>query len=281
MNYVLVFVKLYGPLLLFLILMIIVFTVKKSDKMTYINLNLLGLAQYRISISNVILSRVMILLTALISLSAYLYCDYSKFFPNDKLKMEVFFEKKGIQESLKAFTKQELNELNIVSENYEKYQSVYYNDLDKELRKILHTQCFFTLKDGIIYSEGETSFVIEKIAGLQNYYIRESKGELNHVLERPNDKQISFKSFFEKVNSSNDYLTPSLIDIYIKHAVILKPRFKQIIAEYYRSDGVIFHHTLYGITKIKLFPFPMYSNTIYLYENKTVGLIPIGYAVYR
>ena len=122
---------------------------------------------------------------------------------------------------------------------------------------------------------------MDKSDGLQKYFIRESSGELTHSLEQPGKMNVTFKTIFDKVNSQNDYLNPSLHDIYVRQEIILKPIFKQIIAENVRSEGVIFHHTLYGLTKVTFFPFPEYGNTIYLFETDDKLLIPIGYAIYR
>lgn len=278
MNLPVVIIKLYGPLIVFALLIITSIFLKKSASESSVTLNLLGLAQYKVPISNIAVLRMLIIISAFAILSLYIFYDYTKFFPKS-FNMEVFFDEEGIKICLGDFTDKELRNMNIV-DNYEEYQDIYYNDLDKELKKLLSLELFFTLKRGLIHSEGETTFIVEKIDGIQNYHISKSEGRLTHYLERPELKDIFFKSYFEKVNSKNDYLTPSLLDIYIKREVIVKPMFKQIIAENYKSNGVIFHHVLYGLTKIHFMPYPHYGNTIYLFKLENIGLIPIAYAIY-
>ncbi len=273
--------KLYIPLFISLVLFVSIFFLKiNPNDSTKISLSFFGFLNYNIPISNINLIRFLLLVSTVFLLSTYLFYDYSDFFPK-RLTMEVFFDKEGIRQNiLNYFNDEDLKKLNI-PQNYEQYQEIYYSDLDSELKKIITSKHFFTVRNGIIHSEGSTTFFVEKIHGIQKYFIKESKGELTHVLEQPGKNKVIFRSFFEKINSSNDYISPSIIDIFIRHEIILKPMFKQIIAEEFRSDGTIFHHTLLGITKVKMFPYPEYGNTIYFFKTNNNLLIPIGYAVYR
>lgn len=205
--------------------------------------------------------------------------NYAKFFPED-LQMEVFYDSAGIKKSLSEFTNDELLTFNYNKSN-DQYAEIYYKDLDKKLNDLLNYNGFFSLSDGIVHSKGETKFMVSKETGFQNYYIEKAKGELNHILERPNYKSIEFHSFFEKLPSQNDYIRPSISDILVKHEIILKPLFKQVVAEKYKSNGIIFDHTLMGVTKVKLLPFPKFYNTVYFFAYKKNVSVPIGYAVYR
>ena len=277
-----IIVKLYGPIVISIILLSLLFTLRKNEKRdgkkAAIPINILGIIQFELPLTRVQI-RFVIVLASIVSLLSYLIYDFSVFFPRE-LEMEVFYDPEGLQKSLKEFDQEELKKLRII-DNYEKYQSVYYDDLDKEIKSMLSLDKFFSLKDGIVHSEGDTDFLVKKIEGIHNYYVEKSDGKLKHILERPQKKSISFISFFEKVNSNNDYLKPSVFDIFIKRRIIIKPMFKQIIAENYKSAGVIFHHVVYGAMRIDILPFPKFSNTIYLFEIKNVGCIPIAYAVYK
>jgi len=194
--------------------------------------------------------------------------------------MEVFYDNDGINNVLSTYSEDEINKLGIIRD-YEKLQKIYYDDLDNKLRKYLKINGFFLLKNAIIHSKGETSFIVDKVRGFQRYHISESKGQLNHILEQPNSNNVGFVSFFEKMDSDNDYLDPTLYEMYIKHQICLKPQFKQIIAEKYKSNGIVFDHILYACTKIDVLPIPKYGKTLYLWRYQNVGLVPIGYAVYK
>lgn len=216
---------------------------------------------------------------ALSMLSTYIYFDYSKFFPAH-FEMEVFYDEKGIQSNLALFTSQELQSLG--HQGFTKNAiNDYYRSLDERLGALLHYDGFFSVHDGTVHSKGETSFRVHKTDGIHNYYISESRGELSHTLERAGKPTIGFLSFFEKLASPNDYIRPKLIDLLLDPEVVIAPKFKQILAEKNRSDGVIFDHVLVGVTKIYLVPYPRYSNTVYFIETENHGLVPIGYAVYK
>src|SRR5574341_476789 len=194
--------------------------------------------------------------------------------------MEVFYDQHGIGESLAVFTPAELASLGYDSKNAA-LCSVYYTDLDKKLKEIMRLDKFFLLQEGILHSKGETSFKISKISGIQNYYIVESKGEVVHVLERPQLPSVAFKSFFERLPSSYDYIRPSLRNIFIDRSIVLRPRFKQLLAEQNKAESTLFDHVLVGATKVFILPVPRFSNTVYFFELRGVGLVPIGYAVYK
>lgn len=216
---------------------------------------------------------------ALSLLSSYIYLDYSKFFPSH-FEMEVFYDENGIHNNLGIFNEKELKSI-----GYQGFRKndveVYYKSLDKRLNTLLHYEGFFSVRNGTVHSKGQTSFKVQQTDGIHNYYISESRGELSHALERAGKPTISFLSFFEKLPSPNDYIRPKLLELIAKPEVVIAPKFKQILAEKNKSDGVIFDHVLVGATKIYLFPYPRYSSTIYFIETQSHGLIPIGYAVYK
>jgi len=271
--------KLYLPLILFLgsILFFVAFK-QQNEELFNISLENFGLS-INIPIDSYILKKSLIILFGLFALGFYLFYDFTDFFPQ-KLIMEVFFDNEGITKCLSIYTSKDLLFYNIKIENIETIQNHYYDLMNIEAKKFVNTEAF-SLNKKEVHSEGELTFIVEKIRGIQNYYIKEAKGELKHLIEKPNSKPKEFYTFFEKISSSTDKLDPPLYDIFVRNRIILTPRFKQIITEKVKSKGKVFNHVLASYTKIKLFPYPSYSNTIYLLEEPGVGLIPIGYAVYR
>lgn len=280
MEYPLILFQLYLPLILSVLSFLCIFIIKKTSSQINIPINILGLAELKIPISNSILKKMLLGILAFTLLGSYLTKDYSELFPS-QLEMEVFYDKEGLLNTLEIFSQEEIKRLKINNNDFSIYQEVYYNDIDTKIKEILSCDNFFTLKNGILYSVGTTSIKVEKYRGLQNYYISESRGKLTHTCEQPNRENISFISSFEKTNSPNDYLKPSLLKIFLSGEIILKTVYKQILAEGFKSEGIPFHHTLYGITKVYLFPLPKYSNSLYLYKHPDGGLIPIAYAVYK
>lgn len=278
MNYIEI-IKLYIPAVLFIFFLVLFLISKKKEKKTFIlSLEKLGIP-LTIPIQSYIMQKIILLLLGAFSLTFYITYDFSKFFP-EKLEMAVFFDKEGISNCLKKYTDEEIKNLKIIDKNYEKCQLDYYKTLDEEVKRILNLD-FFSIKSHEIHSDGKTTFVVEKTQGIHNYYISESIGELTHIAEKPHSKAISFISYFEKCKSPSDKISVNFFDIFIKNKIILKPRFKQIVAESIKSQGKEFDHILGGYTVLTFFPIPKYSNTLYLLQLDSIGLIPIGYAVYR
>lgn len=234
---------------------------------------------FNIVITKTIAGRVAFLIASLSFFSYYLYMDFSHFFPSH-FEIQVFYDKEGINKSLEIFNNTELEELGYKGENIT-IADEYYKTLDDRLRQILSYEGFFSINSGIVHSEGETSFKVQQTSGIHNYYVTESKGHLTHVLEVPGKPKISFLSFFDKMPSSKDYIRPSVSQIILSRELVISPRFKQIIAESNKSDGVVFDHELIGVTKINLFPYPSFSDTVYFYDAGNRGIVPIGYAIYK
>lgn len=271
--------KLYLPIIIFVCLIIFFFILKRQDEELYIiSFGKFGLS-IKIPIDSFEFKKGLLIFCSIISLSSYLFYDFSEFFPK-RLKMEVFFDEEGIDQQLTLFSKDELDNLHILSQNISAYQSGYYDLMNSEAKKLLKLD-FFSVNRKDVHSEGETSFIIQKISGIHNYHLKESKGELRHLLEKPKCPIKEYYTFFDKITSPSDKMTPSFNDIFIKNKIILKPRFKQIISERIKSKGKVFDHILGGYTIVNIFPYPKFSNTLYLLELDNVGLIPIGYAVYR
>ncbi len=263
--------SLYYPILISAILIIIIYNQKLTEQIK-LPLKFLEVFQIDLPIHSKYIKGFFILLAVCFPLYCNVTRDYSRFFPKE-FSMEVFYDKEGINETLDTYSPADLENLG-VQKDLSIRDTVYFSKLDEEIRKINIANNFFTRKDCIIHSTGSTNFKVEKVDGLQKYHVYESKGELQHFLECSQEKQVCLKSFFEKLPSNSDYITGSF------SSIIIIPKFKQTIAEKNRSDGIIFNHILYGLTKIKIFPTITYSNTLYLFEYNG-KLYPIGYAVYK
>ncbi len=278
-----IFLKLYAPFLISLLFVVAIFLVKKTRKGTVLTIRPLGhfieMVEIKIPISSIVITRTILGIIAILPLFTLLFLDFSSFFPSH-LKMEVFFDEQGIHDSFNQFDADEIKNLTIPSD-YLSYREQYYQDLDREAKRLLFIPIFFDEKNGSIHSSGQTSFVVEKVDGIQKYHVSESSGELLNTLELPNQPTRQFKTFFEKLPTKEDYLSPTIWHILTKHTVILRPQFKQILAQDIKADGVVFHLTVVGVTKVAIFPWPDFSNTIYLANFPGVGLVPIAYAIYR
>jgi len=269
------FAKVYAPLLAALGLFFVAVFYNFKDNELF-PIEIFGA---KITITSRIAGRLLCIIAAFSVVPYFLSVDFSEFFP-DQFQMEVFYDPSGIRSSLSTFSSDELKELGYNPAN-DKKAFAYYEALDKELKSLLRYHGFFTLRDGIVHSNGQTSFKVIKTKGINSYYIETSKGELLHTLDRPHHKPIEFRSFFDKLPSPYDYVRPTITDILAKKSVLLEPRFRQVIAELNKSEGVVFDHVLVSATKVFLFPYPKFSNSVYFYDSGKDGLIPVGYAVYK
>jgi hypothetical protein len=240
----------------------------------------LGIFGISFPIENTVLLRSSILLTSFGFLALYGWLDYSGFFPRH-LEMEVFFDEKGVDRILsETLTTDERASLGI-QKDYKGSRNDYFLRLDKEVAHLFHKSQFFSMRDGFVHSTGRTSFVVKKISGFQKYYIDEAKGELLNVLDAPHIPQKQFFTLFEKLPTAEDYLRPSLVDIFVRRQILVRPKFKQILAENRTSTGVLFNIAVVGITKVTVIPWPTFSETLYCADFGEMGLIPVAYAIYK
>jgi hypothetical protein len=119
------------------------------------------------------------------SLSFAFTRDYSSFFPA-KLRMEVFYDRAGIETSLERLNAMSTAPVDLAP-NWWAARARYYTLLDKEAAADLGDVAdFFANADKSVHSVGEATFVARTIGGWQNYHIEESNGEVLHTLEIPN-----------------------------------------------------------------------------------------------
>ena len=276
----LIFFVLYSPAILSVASLLCLIRVKQITGDNILTLQPFGIFGISFPVSSRTIIIVLILLAAFGFLALYAFYDFTIFFPKH-LQMEVFFDDGGLQRVItNTFSTEELKDLG-VTEVGSSHQREYFNRLDQEAKIALGSQHFFALTDGNVHSVGDTSFVVTKIDGWQRYYIQESKGELNHILDAPHIPQKQFYTLFEKMTTSNDYINTSLWDLVVHRRVILRPRFKQLLAENRTSKGVVFSVSLIGVTRLTVFPWPAYSPTVYCADLPPYGLVPFAYAIYK
>lgn len=269
-------IQFYIPLIIFILLIFFAIKGKFGNNAPFITFSQYGLD---LIISNKNAIKIFMIFSGFISLLTYTQINIADYFPTN-YDMQVFYDKKGLNNNLTIFTEEELQKLGYQGEASDDV-STYFKLMDEKIKQTLHYRGFFSVRNGIVHSKGTTSFKIQKTKGLQEYYIEESKGELLHTMEIAGKKSLTFMSFFEKLPSNKDYIRPTIKEMLINQEIVLAPKFKQIVAEKNKSDGSAFDHILIGVTKVYLLPYPHYSNTVYFLETINNNLVPIGYAIYK
>lgn len=271
-------IKLYFSIILSLFFLFLIIFVKKGHDTTLVKIKLFGVIEFSLPLQSAAVVRLLLIAGSVLSFAPVLFYDYMSLFP-PILNMEVFFDEEGIKRTLAQYSAKELAPYNIPND-YESFKTKYYDDMDQELNRLIKMENFFTIQDGVVHSKGHVRFKIEPVQGWQHYHFKESEGELTQVLEIPNMRPIQFKSFFSKRSTGEDYFKLTLVDILIRHSKLICPVFKQILAENYRSEGVLFYDSVVGLIRAQVFPYLHVAPTIYLAKFEKVGHIPVAYAIY-
>ncbi|MFZ4797533.1 MAG: hypothetical protein ACOYMA_08555 [Bacteroidia bacterium] len=280
-DHVLVF-KLYLPIIGSLFFMMIaIFSKENNTEPIILQFEKFGF-KINTQISNLFLRRIICVTLSILTLSFYISYDFTYYFPK-QLKMQVFFDKIGINKAIDdILSDKEKNDLKIIV-NFDLEYNNYFRHADSILETISDKTSFFTSPNALklIHSNGETTFIVNKVDGIQKYHITESKGQLTHSLERPGEEIMKVFSNFEKIDSRDDNINLSFKHLFSKGEILLRPQFKQMISENHKPSGYLFANILVGVTKLYFFPFPKFSNTIYFLQLENDSLVPIGYTLYN
>jgi hypothetical protein len=269
----------YLPAILAIISLICLLRLDRKNRESVLTLQPLGFFGISFPVQSVWIARSLAVVVCVGFAAWYAFYDYSSLFPKN-LEMEVFFDPGGLEKILHdSFTPDELRAIGI-PESYGVHRQEYLDQLDKEARAVTGGHSFFSA-GGTLHSDGETSFVAVKISGWQRYYIQESKGELTNVLEMPHTPEQRFYSSFQKLTTSDDYISASASDLFIRRHIVLHPRFEQFLAQNRTSKGTAFNVDVIGMTKVSVFPWPAFSATVYCAELPEYGVIPFAYAIYK
>jgi hypothetical protein len=270
---------LYSPLILFVVSVVIACKIKLSSETTF-TAQPFGIFGISFPLKSMLLARGLAVISAFGFLVLYLFYDYSVLFPN-VLQMDVYFDRPGLVRVVnQIFSRTEQAELGLVFAD-ESARQHYFGMLDSEANLVLGQTSFFSVIHGQVHSTGHTTFKVRKITGWQRYQIEESRGELTHTLDAPHIPEDQFVTLFDKLPTSDDYLEPTLWQLFVKGELIIHPRFKQSLAEYRTSKSVSFNIAVIGVTKVYTVPWPHFSSTVYCADLAGSGLLPIAYAIYK
>ncbi len=271
--------KLYGPVVLSLIALTAIFATKVGQGQTTLTLHPLPFTDFQIPVSNNVIAKVLLVIGIPGFLSAYLFYDYTKFFPKN-MDMEVFYDDSGIQQSLRVFSSPEMESLHIAKDD-KAYRRQYFEKLDAELSTALRAQRRFFSQEGSLHSAGTTSIVVEKTGVWQDYHVVKADGQLTNVLEAANLPSQTIYTRFEKLPTGGDYVHLTLRDLLVSRSMILRVQNKQFLIEYKAQEEVPFKVSVSSATKVSIFPWPRIANTVYFADFAGVGFVPVAYAVYK
>jgi len=276
-----IIMRLYGPLLLSVFIFSLIFFINYEERTFRINVPVLSVFELHFPVKSKYLIRLMVAFVSLFPLLSYLLIDYSKLF-SDEYDLEIFFDKQGIQTALSVYSDDDKISLRIC-ENFDRESEAYYEMMDADLERLLpyyDIDGFYTNKGGSVTCKGVLRFRIKKMTFFaQNYFFDRGDGKIDQVLERDQQKPFKFTSFFELVDNKNKYIYIDLVNLLNEWSFNIFPVYRQILAEHYNSDYINAHHRLVCLTKVYIFPYPHFSDTVFLYDNGRC-LIPISYGIH-
>ncbi|WP_144290014.1 hypothetical protein [Ideonella sp. A 288] len=224
-----------------------------------------------------------------LGLLAFLYAiniDFSKYFPR-RLKLDAYFDPKGIARTLATFRPEDLVRMNIES-NWLNHLADYDSDVVSSLKRVWnalgHTDPWPDPKEEspreYFHCSGETTFVVQR-KGLLTYKVVEAEGQLLYSADYPRRERKDFGGVFSLRDTSASYIRPNLIDLIKSPTVLIAPEFMQVFrVDSWRNEGP-FDHILIAATRIALFPLPSFGDSIYLWKGPTGRWIPIAYCIYH
>jgi hypothetical protein len=223
-------------------------------------------------------------LFAAIGAVAYaLAIDFSLYFPS-RLKMDVYFDKKGLSRSLRLFSPAELSEI-APDPNWERSIDTYDASVMEGLRALWTARGsddappMVDIRRDSVHAQGEAKLCVSR-AGWLLYKISEGSGILHVGFDIRNRNTFRFRSEFYLRESSDNYIRPRLLDLMRSPSVVLRPEFKQVFQIERGGPDAPFDHVVIGLTKLRLLPTPSFTDTIYLWRTANGDTVPVAYAIY-
>lgn len=212
--------------------------------------------------------------------------DFSRFFPA-VLKMDVYFDKDGIQRELSYLSAAERLTLRIAPEPWDSVQAAYVTEIKAHLTAFWRVGAQGQIPDtsgmarSNTHASGQTTFAVTR-DGLLKYRIVDSEGELDVVADVPNRPLQPMRTFFSLTDSPHNHLRPSLANLLLGREMVIDPKFKQILGAPSTDPKLApFDHIVVGATRVSILPVPNFSPSVYLLEQADGRRVPIGYAIYH
>lgn len=202
--------------------------------------------------------------------------DYSTFV-GDFWLLDVTFDEDSITTALAGLTPTERRSLKIDP----RWRETRRHVLDELDRQLIHVKpsCRFRFSgaDDLVRASGDVRFKVEKVSTLGHAYrVVKSAGILEHVCQVRNGPAYRLKTRFELIPSENDYVSLSLVDVYLRHAAVIHPQFKQVMTS---DDDEVCQAVIVAATKFRFFPLFVIGPTIHLYQGGARGeLVPLSIA---
>ncbi len=236
--------------------------------------------------SNFYLIKLTLMILGLVLLAYAINIDFAKYFPQ-RLKLDAYFDPKGIARTLATFQPVDLARMNI-EPNWINHLADYDSDVVTSLKRVWkalgQSDPWPDPKDEspreYFHCSGETTFVVHR-KGLLTYKVVEADGQLKYSADYPRRERKDFGGVFSLRETAASYIRPKLLDLVKSPSVLIAPEFMQVFrVDSWRSEGP-FDHILIAATRITLFPLPTFGDSVYLWKGPTGRWVPIAYCIYH
>lgn len=234
-------------------------------------------------IENATIIRGFILIVGIALITYALLIDFSRYFPQ-RLKVDVYFDKKGISRTLRQFSEKDLKDLQPPVDWQSlipKYDTEVVGALNAlwAQRRMTNTPPVENIGREFLHAIGETHLSVQRTS-LLRYRIRSGGGQMNLTIEAKNRSTFRFQSAFYLRETRANYLRPTIFELLRSPTIILRPEFKQVFQIEHGGADAPFDHVLIALTKVSLIPAPSFSDTLYIWRDDTGTYVPVGYAIY-
>lgn len=285
-------VRFYLPLLLALIIVLLtVFTPKLIPVQPIATLEAelkIGLLGLKIPLAtwveNEWIVKLTLLATSVLLVLYALNINFSLYFPH-KLKLDAYFDIKGIQRTLDMFPPNDHNALGISADWMNKI-SEYDKDVVTSLKTLWQNSGLTNvwpdeenLRD-VLHAAGETTFITIRV-GFLTYKIVESEGRINYEADFPRHERRQFRGEFHLRDTVSNYIRPNILRLIRSPTLLIAPQFMQVFQIASWASAGPFDHILIAATRISILPFPSFSDSIYLWKADSGEWIPVAYCIYH
>lgn len=284
-NHYVHFLNLISPVLVAVICVVLAVAFAVAPAQIQINIPILGPI---ITLQGTLADpRLVLFLSALISLGIPAFRNYENLYPTD-MKFHLFFDADGIEATLDMFSKAELAMLRIDEDwRKAKYHKLYLDRLNALARQF-HLPQYMEFTESS-HADGEVIIHVRRTHGWQKYQIVEMKGFMQYKFSDKRGNTTEVPGYFTLRATKANLISTSLKDIYIGWTKVIQPR----IMHYAHRDLTHTFHVrdmeVIAVTKVRFFPFLDCGRTLYCVEDtflpnrqkNQTKLIPVGYGVYN
>jgi hypothetical protein len=245
------------------------------------------------AVDNPTTTRLLLFSLALVCFSWPAFRNYSPYFPT-YMKSSIYFDAKGILETLDSFSPAEREHIGIASD-WRNYHCQYLDRLNARRADPQFENTLYPLPSYVVFAEdmygfGEFAYRVVRTRGLQQYHLAQAGGYVQYVFGHEGHSCKLWTVFMLK-DTADAHFGASLLDVYLRYTKTVTPWMREYVPT--APCRLQFIDDVLTATKIRFFPIPALGNTLFLVDKTLLtgspnhatdresrSMIPIAYGVY-